>query len=313
MGERTHQDAGAPAQDAAAVSGTTGPTVAASVLLAGGLTLSPLSAACGRPVLDLHVDDESTVLQVWSRRLDELVRAGLASPTLRVVAKDKEWAPAAPAGNMDVQLQIETEPQPYRGPAGVARDVCGGYAPDDLILLAEAARLPDVNLAELIERHTARQADVTVGVNEDRSPAGVYVLRRRALDLVPTIGFMDLKEQWLARVVGAGMHVRVHRFTTSGTRPLRTREQFLAATEQRQREHLSPAFVPDARGFVSSRAKLAPDAFVRGAAIMPGASVGPGAVVVRSIILPGASVPAGASVIDQVVAARPAAASSRRR
>jgi len=75
----------------------------------------------------------------------------------------------------------------------------------------------------------ANDADVTVGCNEDHSPAGVYITRCSALRHISPIGFVDIKEQWLACASEQGLRVRVHEFSSPGAIPLRTRADFLVA------------------------------------------------------------------------------------
>src|SRR5258705_540239 len=83
---------------------------------------------------------------------------------------------------------------------GVMLDVCEAYNPDDVILVVEGARSFAGSLPALLQDHHDHGAIVTVGCNADKSPAGIYALKRSSLDIIPKSGFMDMKEQWLVKL-----------------------------------------------------------------------------------------------------------------
>lgn len=281
------------------------------IVLAGGLRPSPVAAVAGLPVLDLMLTPSRSALDLWCARFQELdTHAGLS---VRVVYDASTPAPAAPAAAGTLDVRVEREPRPYRGPAGIVRDLVTDVPAAAHVLVVEGGRYLASSLANLVSRHHARGGDVTVVCNADRSPAGVYLVRRAALDLVTANGFMDLKEQWLPRVVQAGLGVWVHDLVQGEAYPLWSREQFLRASRAAMSSprDIGPYVVtqgtPEASRVdaqwccVAAGAEVADGAAIHESIVMRGAAVGVGAVVARSIVCPGAVIQPGARVVDAVV------------
>jgi NDP-sugar pyrophosphorylase family protein len=139
----------------------------------------------------------------------------------------------------------------------------------------------------------------------------VFALRRAALDLVNRLGFMDLKEQWLTKMLAAGGKAFAHPLRGRGAMPLRTRRNLLDAarvgagldvservaepvSRRRTERGVSGATV------LCAGARVAASAVVHDAVVMPGAEVGEDAVVVRTIVAPGVRVENGSELIDVV-------------
>jgi len=285
--------------------------VSACVLLAGGLRPSQLTAASGLSVLDLPIATEMTLLDHWVSRLTPLLAAG---GSVRVVHCNATPAPSPPRSAGGAAVEILRDVQGYRGPAGVARDVCADLEGESHVLIAEGARHLGCDLGAMAAEHIRTEADITVAANPDGSPAGVYIARRGTLDIVPARGFMDLKEQWLSRAVDRGMNVRVFVLPAPGASPLRTRAQFLRACFAPRRGSPSSSWMRHGftrgvlvRGRVSNLiapgAEVDPGALLAHTIAMPGARVEAGAVVARSILCPGARVGPGEEVVDAVVTA----------
>jgi glycosyltransferase involved in cell wall biosynthesis len=204
---------------------------------------------------------------------------------------------------------IEQEPKALRGPAGVIRDLCHEYRPDQHVVVAEAARYVSSSLLPMLVDHVRHRADVTVAANPDGTPAGMYVIRCGALGLIPAVGFMDLKEQWLRRAVDAALNVRVHDVDGPGTLPLRSRRQFLraaavanaVAAAQRGGADLLPAEEITGLRVICTGSLIGPGAVVEGSIVMPGAAIGSNAVVVRSLVAPNGRVEPGSDIVDAIV------------
>ncbi|MFG0274630.1 MAG: hypothetical protein ACF8QF_06205 [Phycisphaerales bacterium] len=277
----------------------------ACVVLAGGIKPSPLASEARSPVLDLWLGEGGSVLEHW---LERVSRASKPGAPVRVVHDAKQPAPHAPGRASGMAVSIVAEPRSYRGPAGILADVCADLPEDSTVLLGDAARWLSAAPSDLLEAHAARGASVTVGVNADGSPAGLYALRAGALACVPKKGFMDIKEQWLTRLRADGGEVWTHRFAGDGALPLRTREQFLEAARLASggEAPLAGRSVWDRAGGAGAWRAASRDASVgEGTSIvesvvMPGAEVGSGAAVVRSILCPGSRVEAGEVVSAQV-------------
>ena len=289
------------------------PEVAAVVLLAGGLKPSPLVAAVGRSVLDLSITRDRTLLDLWVSALDGPLWPSVRAPVVHVVCGGSTADPRPPAAATGVEVRIERDRKSYRGPAGAVRDVTEHLPDEACVLVAEGHRTPLDAVDDFLLAHAEGEADVSVAVNPDGSPAGVYAVRRGALRHVPANGFMDLKEQWLNRAMGAGVSVRAVRVAPPGSMPLRTREQFLIAAKvvagRSEGGALPECTIFDLGGanetepfsVLARGSCLGQGAVVVDSVVMPEADVGPGAVVVRSLVCPGAKVQPGAEVVDAIV------------
>lgn len=268
------------------------------VLLAGGLTPSPLASAARMPALRLAPDGSRTVLRNWLDRLDSLARdEGADRLHLRIVFDTHRDADHAPIAHGRVAAEFQCESGKYRGPAGVARDMALGLPGAGDVLIAEANRWPLEDLVSFVADHRDAGAEITVARQRDGSPAGLYLTTRAALELVPPRGFMDLKEQWLARAIDAGMLVRVFTFAGAGAPALRTREDVLDLT-RRFSAPATDAWASAPESLVLEGAASSADAAWR--VISPTAAVDATAVVIESVVMPGARVEAGALLARSV-------------
>ncbi len=291
--------------------------IAACVLLAGGLRPSPLVMATGRNILDLYTTETRSNLDVWLARLEPL-----GAMPVRVVYGGEAPAPTTPTRDSWPGLTIEKDPEGYRGPAGLVRDLCRDYPGESTVLVGEASRFVSCDISELVREHRRKNADATVGMNSDGSPAGIFAIRRSALDLVGPVGFVDLKEQWLTKVISSGGEVRAHALRGAGAMILRNRSDLLDAARVAcgvgvGAPSIEPVFLNhgsddanapsggDQGGFsvICTGARVASSAFIHDAIVMPGAEVGERAIVVRSVIAPGVRVENGAELIDVVAGA----------
>ncbi len=294
------------------MSGTSADGVSVCVLLAGALKSSPLTSASGVSVLDLWLTRERTVLGLWIDALRETGR----NWEVRVAHNRQTPAPAELGEHDGITVSEVIDSGSYRGPAGVARDATQDIDADASVLVCESGRWLSCGLGALLDAHAASGATVTVGVNPDGAPAGLYLVRRQALGLAPAVGFMDMKEQWLDRVRGSGGSVFAVRFGGEGALPLRTRLDFVRAG-QRAAGWVEAAGFEGIRRIRSGRANagarfrvigtgasVGPGAFVEDSIVMASATIGAGAVVARSVVCPGARVEAGAEVVDAIVGLR---------
>lgn len=286
------------------------------ILLAGGLVPSPLVKMTHRLTLELWLSAHETVFGRWCDVLAELAEhAEIPKPSIRVVHSGPPFEPSYRLADERFDIQTMAEPDGYRGPAGVLRDVMQNDPPDTTILVAEAARYIAGGLDTLYEDWVRLKPDVLVAKHPDGSPAGLMMMRASALKLVQDTGFMDIKEQWLPKCVEAGLEVWTSETTHFRPYPLRTLEQYLSASAASVGktcpiEEMGPVLGPLKplprqleKSRIADDAEVARDAVVADAIIMPGAKVETGAIVVRSLVCPGAIVPAGAEVVDMVVAA----------
>lgn len=290
------------------------PRLDTCILLAGGLVPSPLARLTGRLTLELWLNSKETVFQRWCDVLDHLsLNSGITHPNIRVVHSGPPYEPTHILTDDRFDVRTMAEPDEFRGPAGVLRDVTKNDNPDSVILVAEAARYIAGTLTQLLTDWRNRQPDILVATTPGGTPAGITLLKVSALELVPDTGFMDVKEQWLPRCAESGLKVWTSSSRSYMPYPLRTLEQFLTASAVASGKPcpvssttpilgpLRPLRRTIDHSRIAEDAKVARDAVVADAVIMPGAQVGAGAIVVRSLVCPGAIVPDGAVVVDTVV------------
>ncbi|HYE61221.1 MAG TPA: hypothetical protein VD997_04425 [Phycisphaerales bacterium] len=286
----------------------------ACVLLAGSLRASPLAAAARCSVLDLYLTPSETVLDVWMRHFEAIAAALDQKPVVHVIYGAATPAPRVPKHSNRLEFKLQEDAQQFRGPAGAVRDACSCYPPDATVLVVEAARYVSGDLTRMVAEHQSKNADITVACNEDSTPAGLFLIRCATLELVPTKGFTDLKEQWLKKALDKSHSVRVHRLRDGYSYELRTREGFLHAaaaagglTSTSVRSSTDSAVVPadspDVVHAVRDDVSIGNRAVIVDSVVMPGASIGEDAVVARSILCPGARVNAGGTVVEGVVPA----------
>jgi mannose-1-phosphate guanylyltransferase/phosphomannomutase len=145
-----------------------------------------------------------------------------------------------------------------------------------------------------LEQHSSSQAELTVvayseptrhDVSGVLNPVGIYVVNRRALELVPARGFSDIKEHLVPRLYHSGARVLVHH--TSGPIPRVLDGQSYLAVNAMAIECLvdgraAPAgYVLKGETMVHADATVTPDAVLAGPILIgPGAQIRAGAVVI---------------------------------
>ena len=167
-------------------------------------------------------------------------------------------------------------------------------------------------LQEALSAHLAGEHAVSIAVNPDGSFSGILIANQNAIDIIPGIGFMDIKEQWLPAANANGFSVQ--RVPLSGwSRQIRSLDMYLEALDAasafrdpdqsrvigRGESVLDPS--PYAGAMTCAGATIEPGASVARSVVAPGGRVEAGAVVVRSLVSRGAVVPTNAVVIDSIV------------
>lgn len=279
------------------------PKVSLCLILSGGITSSPLADASGMSVLDLHVSPSRTVLEAWA----DLVRGAWDQSDCPDIVVLHAGSGAVPSPAVDLNVRVRHDESEFRGPAGAIRDAAVDVEPDSYVLVVEGASFLRQPIGRLF-CDPKESVSAVVGVNSDCSPAGLYLLRRDLLDLVPAIGFMDLKEQMLSQAKDAGHRIVVRDMGDRALQRLRTREDLLAASVTNDGLNGGPdlSYPIIARGNTIGNCRcndshIANDALLVDSVAMPGSTVGAKAVVVRSILFGGAHVEPGEIILDELV------------
>jgi mannose-1-phosphate guanylyltransferase len=224
-------------------------------------------------------------------------------------------------------LHYSEDPLP-RGPAGCLRDLkeWGGA---ETMLAIQGTGWYDFDVAAMVKDHRQHGAAITVGAKACGNgsglmePAGVYLVESSALDLIPAVGYHDIKEQFILKAIGAGMHVQCHQLVGSATL-IHSPEHYLAAMSEaiaRGAADLPAAFVGrSGGGAVHQSALVHPSARLSGAVwidenavveegavligpvvVGAGARIGAGAIVRRTVVMREARICAGAEVFSDVL------------
>jgi hypothetical protein len=299
----------------------------AVVLLDGAVRRGGLAEAAGRSLLDLPIVGGRTLLDLWSGEVEELSRRlaeargsegrGSEERGERGRVRGIAWRiligrgtrqPAARAATSTIRMSIEVDPGDLRGTGGVLRDAAAGYADDDLLLVANAAQVLVEPLHELAAQAGRRGGDVTVLGNVDGAPASLMLVSCRALRVLPTIGFVDLKEQGLPMIAARYEVSVLNRAPTAGL-PIRTPGDYLAALRARHRLDCGRSVCPapfderwdSAFAVVEPGAKVAADAVIHNSVVLAGARVDGGAVVADSVVCAGGVVRRREHVVRRLI------------
>jgi mannose-1-phosphate guanylyltransferase len=319
----------------------------AIVLVGGeGTRLRPLTETVPKPALTLVDRPFLAYMIEWlgSHGVSEVVLAcGFLPDVLReALAGEEERA--------HVTISYVTEPEPL-GTAGAIRFAADqlGDRLEDRFLALNGDVLTDLDLSTLLRAHEERAATAMLGLypvddaaayglvrtgqegevleflekTGERAPgeinAGMYVLERSVLDLIPPGEKVSIERDVFPRLVGEGLHgLGLDGYWMD----IGTPERYLQASwdilEQRVLtlvEPTAPAVMVAAeaevaedasigpRAVIAPGCRIAPRAEVREAVLLDGCAVGADARVINSILAPGAEVAAGAEVVNAVLAA----------
>lgn len=106
------------------------------------------------------------------------------------------------------ELCFVQDPLP-RGPAGCIKD-SEAFVQGETFAVINAACLFDEPVASLADRHRRQGNHLTVFcVPHSSAPCGVYVCEPEILDHIPAVGYCDIKEQLIPRLIDRGLRVGV--------------------------------------------------------------------------------------------------------
>jgi mannose-1-phosphate guanylyltransferase len=321
--------------------------VQAIVLVGGeGTRLRPLTSTVPKPALTLVDRPFLAYMIEWlaGHGVTEVVLAcGFLPDVLREALAGEE-------DRVGVSIRYVVEPE-RRGTAGAIRFAADelGTGLDDRFLALNGDVLTDLDLTALLGAHADRQASATLGLHpvDDSSAyglvhsgpegavleflektgesvpgevnAGMYVLERSVLDLIPPGEEVSIERDVFPRLVGDGLHgLRLDGYWMDiGTpeRYLQASWDILERRVQTRVEATAPGLLVasgtkvENGATIGPRAVLGPDcrvakgAEVRESVLLDGCSVGEGARVRGSILAPGVAVAPGVTVEGAVAGA----------
>lgn len=265
--------------------------VAAVLLLAGGVTPSPLKRVTGRGALELPVSGGRVLMDLWRQEVGDW--------PLRLLVDEKSTPPRVGEG-----IVIARDGGELRGAGGALRDATRDLREDEWVVAAAASQVMVRPLKEVVEVLRVRAsggADAVLMVNQDGTPGMVLLARVGLLREIPAVGFVDLKEQALPMLAKKG-NVRAVRERGGVAICVRTPGDYVRAL--RRLHGGNEELWRSAFDLVEQGATVAGDAVVHDSVVLAGATVGKGAVLVRSLVGAGAVVGAGEVCVDRAVVAQ---------
>lgn len=206
------------------------------------------------------------------------------------------------------EFEIRTDRSPHRGTAGVLKDCLAAECAieDDVrFVVLEASVLPEFDFSEIPEFFSEGQFDVGLGLDSHGYLAGVTVLTKRVLELVPSVGYFDLKEQLTAAVVAEGFRLEAFKVVDESQK-LRDLSDFIRQLQGRNGSEDGQLWHWARERSIIARTAVVEEAKIFDSIILDGAKISPGAVVARSIIGRDVSIGRGMMVVDSVVGRDPA-------
>ncbi|MGE5612397.1 MAG: hypothetical protein ACM359_24330 [Bacillota bacterium] len=278
----------------------------ALVLLGGSVRQGQLVSQVGRSVFELPIEKGRSILDLWhleAQRLAALL--GRASLPIRVLV-DQDAPKPLP---VPAEVQVERDPQNYRGSGGVARDIAVEYADDDVLLVANAAQVLMEPLVDLVQRLAAMGGDASIISHRNGIPSGLMLFRCGVLRELPEAGFVDLKEQALP-TIAAHHQVTVLEVDGPSGMPVRTPADYTRALRRYYRRGIesqdgSNAFAEDwesAFAIVEDGAEIHPTARLHDSVVLQGGRVEAGAVLAHSIVCPGAVIEHNQVIVNGLIA-----------
>lgn len=286
------------------------------IMLAGSLRPSPLRAELHEPALRMPLRTDYSLLDAWLEALQGVD----AAAEMRIVVTDLTDIDAINAllarsrsRARGRTIGVIREPTAWRGTAGLVRDLVDNEPADSRVAVLEAGCLPVMSLAEALDALTPECSGAIVAGRE-REPAGVYILRRSALDRVSPVGYSDMKEQLIPALHEQGMKIALVERDQPVLR-IGDRRAYLKAVAHSAGWVLgsSPSSssppqtgLPGVRMIglcvVEGGAEIEAGAVIHESVILTGARVGAGAVVSRSVIGRGAIVESEERIIERILA-----------
>lgn len=278
----------------------------AVILLEGTVRGSRWLDAIDRSTLLLPILERRTVLEHWAGQVAQLAE-NIEAERLqcRILVGRRGFPPVVPAERARVAFSVEQDPAELRGTGGLLRDVADGYDPNDYLLVATATQPSLEPLMDMVRPGARTGSDVVVYADADHQPLNVFLVACGALQQLPRVGFIDLKEQGIPQISRthsvtiakcggrSGQSVRtVHGFLETARRFALGDSRKAAFAEQWASEF----------SLIEPGARVSGTATVHDSVVLSGGRVGNGAVVVNSVVCPGGIVRSGQTVVDRVVA-----------
>ena len=271
-----------------------------AIIFVGGPGQSVLRKAAGHPVCLLPVPGNSSLLLDWIGALKGNSGVGSIS-VVTGRAEDVESLrnhvdSYRTAG--DLEISIHVDKASHRGTAGALKDFIGDRPAFENVLFIEGNRVPAEYPENLFcDEFLSEDVAGVLGRSAQDETAGIILMKRQMLDLVPELGFFDFKEQLIPRVLESGLRILVKEITRRSIR------FSTPATYLKQLTEFTPRKGCDGKGpFVSESAKVDPSS-VLGVNVIVGdnVTIESGCLVQDSVILDGCEIGANSTLVRSII------------
>ena len=285
-----------------------------AIILVGGPGQSELREIAGHAVSLLPVPGIQHFLYSWMHTLlkvDAVTKVDILTgrpEDLRILTTATTNWDAEHLGQTGVYADKEN----HRGTAGAVKDFMRSLKYKGDLLLVEGNRIPPANPKLLFDIEYDREDVVgSLGRTSEFGPSGMMVVKNRILDLIPDIGFFDLKEQLIPRALERGERIIVRNIGGEGER-LSDPESYLRCIRSlrsridgdsgikcciNESADIHPTASVGGDSLIDSNVRIHHGAMIEDSAILDGAVVGSDCLIVESVIGKNAQIPSGTKII----------------
>ena len=285
-----------------------------AVILVGGPGQSALREIAGHPVSLLPVPGTQHFLYTWLKTLlkvDAVSKVDVLTgrpEDLRVLTTATRNWDAKHLGQTGVYADREN----HRGTAGALKDFMTSLQYREDLLVIEGNRLPPENPKLLFDHEYDRQDVIgSLGRTSEYGPSGMMLVKNRILDLIPDIGFFDLKEQLIPRALERGERIIVRGIGGEGNRLSDADSYLNCISALRSREgvthgdgscidedtEIHPTAIVSGDTLIDRNVRIQHGAMIENSAVLEGALIGSDCLIVESVVGRNAQIPNGTKVI----------------
>ena len=273
------------------------------IILSGGLRQSLLQRQMGVPIGALPVTERASLLGMWVHRMLEFSRIESILVVTSDSADNEMLTHAISKESLNKYVDIIVEPAAHRGPAGVLRDVGLGLA-NDRFVVGEITSVPPPSIENIDLALGVDSIAMTIAVSEYQRPIGLYGFTRQSLEIIPEMGFFDVKEQLIPTLVAEGKIVHPEVMMSKSLRVTEL-HQWLQAIRMLEAGIDSEVHIPssariEGASLIQRGVTIHESVSILDSIIMSGAEIESGAVIARSVVGPGVKVRKGFRIIDGV-------------
>ena len=144
---------------------------------------------------------------VMIQSLQRMVEGGIRIVTVCANGRTGEYTDRLSREKLDLDALMFREDTLPRGPAGCVKDAADTLS-DEPFLIADGACWFSDNIKTMFEHHRRLGNALTVFCRPGTStPSGLYVCERFVVDIIPTVGYFDIKQQLIPRLLERGIKV----------------------------------------------------------------------------------------------------------